>query len=308
VLDFSSPIEAGNRWFELDGHPIRNMAGEHNWANVSSMGKRMAPLGAGNITRMWAGIDVSKLNTDFGARWDTDKIMTVEPSVYQRTKSGTFDLSVVNPVYLQRLESRVRAALRAGKVAIVCLFDGSLISKSWEYHAYNPKNNHQNVGPGNVDSIHTTGDWNKFQLAYVRSVVNKLKKYNNVIYETGNEFQGRDRSVPFAKMLISKLKQWTDKPVGASHIPRMGYEWMLSTNADWISPSVEPTFRPPFRGPVVDDKDHYSPLRSDPVGFRNSYLAGKVPLLMNGFDGFVLKNSGSLRPDVDIITGIVNNT
>lgn len=302
MIDFNSPVEAGSKWFEINNKPLV-LGGDHTWNNVVSMGGQLAPLGSGNFERLWT-YEASKVNTDFGARWDTDKILDASPIPWARRKRK-FDLEEVNPAYLKRLESRVKRALRQGKVAAVNLFEGSLVSRSWEWHAFNPKNNRQKAGPDNHYEVHTKGPWNKYQLRYVRTVINRLEKYNNVIYEVGNEPQGRAASIEWSKMIIKKVNSWTKKPIGATHVPHTSYTWMLDSGADWISPVVSPYTRPSFRGPVVFDTDHSWPLRSNVTGLRAAINSGMIPWIMDSHNNYVLVGP-SQKADKDIITGLIS--
>jgi len=266
------------------------------------MGGQLAPLGSGNFERLWT-YEASKVNTNFGAPWDTDKILDAGPIPWSQ-KRNKFNLEEVNTDYLNRLESRVRAALKQGKVVAVNFFEGSLVSKSWEWHSFDPKNNIQKAGPKYSNLVHTKGPWNKYQLMYVKAVIQRLEKYNNVVYEVGNEPQGRTASIEWSKMIIDKVNSWTKKPIGASHISRIPYTWMLSSGADWISPSTSPYNRPNFRGPVVFDTDHSSPLRTNVSGLKAAINNDMIPWVMDSYNNYVLKGP-NLSADKDVITGLI---
>jgi hypothetical protein len=294
-------ITTEGQWFELNDRRLTGLAGSHTWNNVQTMGGTLAPLGLGNIVRLWAS-EADTLSTDYGARWDSDKILPVGPIPWPR-KNGRYDLATVQPSFLHRLTNRVREAARNGQVAIVNLFEGSLFSKSWKWHAFNPANNMQRIGPSSVDKVHTPGPWNQWQWHYAKTVVQALARESNVIWETGNELAGGSGSVVFSRRLISSINKWTDQPVGASHVPRVGWEWMKDSGADWFSPATSPSSRPPLPGPVVWDSDHATPGRSRPTLYAEARRHGMVPLLMDSWRNSVL-NFPSMEGDRDAITGL----
>lgn len=301
MIEFNSSVEAGPRWFHINNRPL-TLGGDHTWNNLVTMGGQLAPLGSGNFERFWT-YEASKVNTDFGARWDTNKILNVGPIPWAQ-KEGKFNLEEVNKNYLRRLERRVKEALNKGKVVAVNFFEGSLVSRSWEWHAFNPKNNIQKVGPSSVSLVHTKGDWNKYQLSYIKKVINTLEKYNNVIYEVGNEPQGRYASVDWSKMIIDNVNKWTAKPIGASHVSHTSYTWMLDSGADWISPAISPETRPNFKGPVVFDTDHNWPLRSNVLGLKTAIKNNMIPLIMDSYNNYVLVGYNQ-SGDKDVITGLI---
>jgi hypothetical protein len=295
----SEVVVKGN-WFEQDGDRLL-LGGSHTWNNVVSMGGVQAPLGIGNVERLWT-YEARAVNTDYGAPWDTDDIKRASPIPWRSSKKG-FDLSSVSEAYLTRLKQVVKRAARAGKIAIVNLFEGSLASRSWKYHAFNPSNNIQRIGPAAANLVHTRGPWNSYQFRYAKAVVRALREQDNVIFETGNEFQGRASSIPFARALINKVSGWTDKPIGASHIPSTHWGWMRSTGADWFAPQTPSSIRPDLPGPVIWDDDHHSPGRSVPQQLLDARRVGMIPILMDSYRNSVL-SFPSLRAERDAITGL----
>lgn len=298
-------ITTEGQWFELNDRRLTGLAGSHTWNNVQSMGGVLAPLGTGNIVRLWAS-EADTLNTNYGLRWDSDKIIPIGPIPWARNDKGKYDLSTIQPAFLHRLSQRVRAAARNGQIAIVNLFEGSLFSKSWQWHAFNPANNTQRIGPRSIEAVHTPGPWNKMQWRYAKTVVQALAREPNVIWETGNELQGRSKSVTFSNRLIERLNAWTNQPVGASHIHNVDWQWMKSSGADWFSPATSPSFRPPLPGPVVWDSDHATPGRSNAGLYAEALRSGMVPLLMDSWRNSVL-NFPSMDSDRDAITGLATS-
>jgi hypothetical protein len=307
-LDFSTPVQAGSRWFEIDGDPITKMAGSHNWANVVGIGGYTAPLGIGNFVRLWATVESSVVDArDTSVRWNTGKAMRVSPMPWSRRK-GKFDLTTHNPEYLDRVVSVVKRARRRGKVVAVVLFEGPLSLSGplgWQNHAFNPANNLQKAGPPSESLVHTNGKWFKYQRLHAKRLIQATERFNNVVYEIANEPQGRSASIPWTLKMEKYVDSITKRPVGVSHIPHVSGTWAINSDADWISIATSPSVRPAFRGPVVWDSDHNGPLRSQPVSFATAHKSGMIPILMDGLGGQVLKNASDMSRDRDVITGIV---
>ena len=217
----------------------------------------------------------------------------------------------MNPAYYNALERSVRVADKLGISVGVCLFEGAIVpyfpvgGASWRLHPFNGLKD----GPKEPWQVHTKGPWNKFQRAHVKEVTSRLEKYDNVIYEVGNELN-RESVKWFQGKVIEWVKSFTDKPVGASYAtgmkPSRGrtQDWLTNIDADWIAPSG-PDKLPGFKGPQILDTDHAWPLRSNVAGLRNAWDDGRSVWVMDGFNGTMLRNQESLQPDRNFIDSVV---
>lgn len=303
----STPIEIKRKRFFVGGKRVR-LAGSHTWNTVQSVGGEQIPIKRlkGNFTRLWV-IEPSVINVSSGKypSRSTGRLR-VNPTIYEKI-GKKFDLNKVNTAYLDRLEETIKEARDRGMVTAVMLFDGAFNrffgSDGWNFHPFNPKNNIQNVGPTIVQEIHTTNkEFFKFHKGFVRSVVERLEKYDNVIFEVGNEMDRK--SIPFQKEIVSLVKRITSKPVGVSYVTRTDDNWMLSSGADWITPNWRSNLT--FSGPTVLDSDHGWALRCDKASLSKAYNDKKDLLLMDGITGTILKNYENMRPCRAFIKNVAN--
>jgi hypothetical protein len=217
---------------------------------------------------------------------------------WKKDKSGR-----LNSGYYDALERTVKAADKQGITVSVCLFEGSIVpyfdtgGDSWRLHPFNGMKD----GPSESWQVHSEGPWNKYQRNHAKEVTSRLEKYDNVMYEVGNELN-RESIKWFQGKVIKWVKSFTDKPVGASYAQRMKpsagrtQDWLTKIDADWIAPSG-PAKLPGFKGPQILDTDHSWPLWSNVAGLQNAWEDGKSIWVMDGFNGTMLRNQESLQPD-----------
>lgn len=301
-MEFYEEIKVKKSDFIIDGNPYR-LAGNHTWNTVQPIGGEVISLNrlSGNFTRLWT-VETKGMvlqNSFYGT--NTPGLVKVDDVPWKKDGS-------LNQGYYNRLEKVVKKAQRKDIVTGVVLFDhafNAYFRGGWDNHPFSKLTD----GPNGVEYIHTKGPWNKYQRAHVKKVVKTLEPYNNVIYEVGNELHRY--SVPwFQKKVISWVKKWTNKPVGASYASRVKpsagrtQDWLTRVNADWIAPAgLEKVSG--FKGPQVLDTDHAWALTSNVAGLRRAWSEGRNLWVMDGLGGTVLKNRDNLQPDRDFITGIL---
>jgi len=304
-MDFLNEIAVKKSDFIIDGNPYR-LAGNHTWNTVQPMAGEVISLNklTGNFTRLWTvetrAVDLT--NMFYGS--NTKGLAKVGDVPWNSDGS-------LNQGYYDRLERVVKKAKRKDIVTGVVLFDhafNAYFRGGWENHPFNGLKD----GPNSAQQVHTKGPWNAFQRAHVKKVVETLEPYNNVIYEVGNELH-KDSINWFQKKVISWVKKWTDKPVGASYAVGVykDQSWLKRVGADWIAPSNSPRAGgvrkvPGFRGPQVLDTDHAWALASNVPGLRRAWSEGRNLWVMDGLGGTILKNRDNLQPDRDFITGLIS--
>ena len=191
------------------------------------------------------------------------------------------------------------------------MFEGSIVpyfgtgGDSWRLHPFNGMQD----GPTESWQVHSRGPWNQYQRAHVKEVTSRLEKYDNVIYEVGNELH-RESVKWFQGKVIEWVNKFTDKPVGASYAqgmkPSRGrtQDWLTGIDADWIAPSG-PVKLSGFKGPQILDTDHAWPLWSNVSGLQSAWDDGRSVWVMDGFKGTMLRNQESLQPDRNWINGVM---
>jgi len=277
------------------------LAGSHTWNTVQPFNNVTTPLRklVGNFTRLWT-IETRGMvlqNSTWGS--NTPGLVRVQDVPWKKDGS-------LNKRYYNRLENVVRKAARRDVVTGVVLFDhafNAYFPRGWEFHPLN------GLGPKDATEIHTKGRWNKYQRAHVKEVVKRLEDYDNVIYEVGNELHRN--SVPwFQRTVVKWVKKWTDKPVGVSYAsgikPSRGrnQDWITGTGADWAAPQGGQRVTG-FKGHYVFDTDHASALRTNVSGLRSAWKRGDSLWLMDGLDGHILRNQGSLAADRNFISASI---
>lgn len=199
--------------------PAILLAGFHTWANVQDMGFVYPPpafpwtqyldlLASHNHTfaRLWTWEQARGLDFWSGCKvgWDF-WCGSQQTQLWERPGPGVaadglprFDVSKVNPAWLNRLRTRVRDASARGIYVSVMLFDGWSVggyhhfsTGSWPGHPLHPGNNVNAAalsGLQNVTQAHAIGSpAQPFLDAYVRAVVVALNAEDNVVFEVCNE-------------------------------------------------------------------------------------------------------------------------
>ena len=293
--------------FYIDGKK-EQLAGNHTWNTVQAINGELIGMNkiTGNFTRLWT---IETGGANFAASpWGSNTPGVVKIKNLPWKDDGTGDL---NPAYYNALERSVRAADKLGITVGVCLFEGAIVpyfpkgGDSWRLHPFNGIKD----GPNESWQVHSKGPWNKYQRAHVKEVTSRLEKYDNVIYEVGNELN-RISTKWFQGKVIEWVKGYTDKPVGASYATGMkpskgrSQDWLTKIDADWIAPSG-PDKLPGFKGPQILDTDHAWPLWSNVAGLRDAWDDGRSVWVMDGFNGTMLRNQNNLQPDLNWIDSVV---
>lgn len=285
--------------FTVNGERVQ-LAGNHTWNTVQPFNGKVTDLSrlVGNFTRLWT-VETRRM-VPSASSWGSNTKGDMNVGLVPWKADGT-----LNKRYYRQLEAVVATANEKDIITGVVLFDNAFTAyfpKGWDNHPFN------GLGPRSSEYIHTRGPWNAFQRAHVKRVVKTLADYDNVIYEVGNELH-RNSVTWFQGAVIRWVKQWSDKPVGASYASGMKVsrgrtqDWITGVNADWIAPQgVAPL--PGFFGPQVLDTDHSSALRSSVSSLRNAWNSGRSLWLMDGLDGHILRNQNSLQPDRNFIGGL----
>jgi hypothetical protein len=302
-------ITTNQKDFIINNKPVR-LAGNHTWNTVQAFNNNTASLKqiVGNFTRLWA-IEPQKVDTTFAPQWrvENGSVFNISPTLFKRN-NGKYDLTRVNKNYLVRLEKVVKRAEKRDIVTGVVLFDGAwnrfFGPTSWNTHPFNPKNNIQQIGPSNVQLVHSKGEWNVYQKNYVREVIKTLEPYKNVIFEIGNEL---DRSsIKWQKQKVKFIDKLTEKPVGVSYVTRTPNTWMETSRADFFVPSSDSKGGSiNVRGPIIFDTDHGWPLRSNVSGLSYYWNQGRNLWLMDGMNEGILRNIDDLQPDRNFINGVL---
>lgn len=280
----------------------KNLAGSHTWNTVVPFNGKTTGLDelTGNSTRLWT---IETWGANFAnSIWGSNTPGVIRTSDTPWKKDGR-----LNSRFYDRMETVVKRAERRDIVTGVVLFEGSIqriFDGAWENHPFN------GLGPDCHEEIHAKGKWNEYQRAHVKELVTRLEPYGNVIYEVGNELASE--SVPwFQKKVIKWVRKFTDKPVGVSFASGVyKQQWMTRVDADFIVPGNSAKAGgvrkvPGFRGPQILDTDHAWPLRSNVAGLQTAREQGRPLWLMDGLNGFILRNQGSLAPDRAYINSLV---
>jgi hypothetical protein len=284
------------------------LAGSHHWDSVVVNGER--PQGfdfAAYLDRIVA------LGHNFVRLWTQEAwLYDLDPGIYERTGPGAaldgeprYDLERVNPVYLDRLAARVRAAGARGCFASVMLFQGWSLHDNgagnpWFRHPFHRANNRNGIDgdparAGHGRLVHTleipsiTG----LQERYVSAVVQAVGAYPNVLFEVSNESPGE--SFAWQCHLVGFLREslaergW-ERPLGITCLfPRGRNRDLFRAPADWVSPGPRGGYReapPPARGDqvVVLDTDHLWGIGGDAAWVWRAFLAGYHPIYMDPLD------------------------
>lgn len=284
---------------QQNGKPIK-LAGNHTWNTVQPFDGRTTSLDrlTGNFTRLWT---VETAGMVPGASiWGSNSKGLVRVGLTPWKQDGS-----LRGRYYDRLEQVVRKAERRDMIVGVCLFDHAFTAyfpQGWERHPLN------GLGPASAQDVHTRGPWNRYQRAHVKRVAKTLAPYGNVLAEVGNELH-RSSVGWFQPKVVSWWRRFSDAPVGVSYAgglrPSTGstQDWITRTGADWAAPSGGARV-PGFKGAYVFDTDHASALRPNVAGLRDAWRRGDALWLMDGLDGNILRNQGSLAPDRAYLAGL----
>lgn len=331
-------LEANPRYFTDGRGKAIYLTGAHTWNNLVDMGRNDPPEKFDfdaylnfleryhhNFIRLWAWDSVT---------WDTranralgkDYVHIVAPLPWARTGPGQaldgkpkFDLTKFDPVYFERLLSRVSAAGRRGIYVSVMLFEGwglmhgnqgraAPAGWAWRSHPFHPSNNINGIDAskgtdgvsGHPHSL-TNQAVNAIQAAYIRKVVDTVNDLDNLLYEVINEGGQKDWDWWIVNLVHdyerTKPKQ---HPVGITGHGAERVDSMLASPADWISPGRNDGYgedSPAWNAKKVSlyDTDHIWGVGGNAAWVWKSFLRGHNPLFMDPYDGSVLGTPGDAR-------------
>jgi hypothetical protein len=244
------------------------LTGSHTWANLIDRGTSDPPP----VFDFEGYLDfLQKHNHNFIRLWGRqlswyqkygDEVLYAGPLPWQRTGprkaldgEPKFDLSQFEPMYFERLRSRVKAAQDGGIYVSVMVFGGHAeTTANWTGSPFHRDNNingidgdtNQDGSGSEIETLNAVADRiASIQKAYVKKVIDTLNDLDNVLFEISNE--GGSTSKDWQYDLIrfihayerSKPKQ---HPVGmtAGFWPVAETKAVLrSSPADWVSYQFE---------------------------------------------------------------------
>lgn len=266
-----------------------------------------------NLIRMW----VVEHTRSTAGRPDA----LAHPMPFRRTGPGAaldgapkFDLTEFDPVFFDRLRSRVIAARDRGIYVIVMLFQGWSINvddagkNPWFGHYFNADNNSNGIdgdadrdGLGREIHINPGAEVRRIQQAFVRKVIDTVNDLDNVLYEISNESPAGSRNWQYE--LIRFLKAYeAGKPrqhaVIMSKDLGQSVAHLLASPADAICPGRGTDYLtdPPAADGtkvVIADSDHIEPRTKDRRFVWKNFLRGNNPIVLDWDLAPVLKTGGS---------------
>ena len=309
------------RYFSDPHGTIVYLTGSHTWANIQDFTKNgtafkfdysahLADLKRynHNVTRIWT--------------WEssrTDSHTDIGPLAYARTGTGTaldgqpqFDLEQFNPVYFDRLRTRIAEAQEQGLYVMVMLFQGFSLGKKgiapWSGHPYNAANNINGIdgdgdGDGTGHAVHTLAlpQITELQHAYVRKMIDSLNEFDNVIWEISNE--SYSNATQWQYHLIDFIHAYeADKP--KQHPVTMGVQRHPKDNALLFRSPAEAVapgdggyaHDPPGADGskvVIADTDHLWGIGGSQEWVWISFVRGIQPIFMDPHDSSFLGNGFS---------------
>lgn len=314
------------------------LTGSHTWNNLVDMGRSDPPEPFDwaaylrfledhhhNFVRMWAW-DSTWWDSRANEKLGKDFVHNVAPLPWMRTGPGNavdgkprFDLTKFNPVYFDRLRSRVASAGERGIYVSVMLFEGWGLFHgnrrrgtddgwAWRSHPFNPANNINDVKVEGADAlsgrVHTLRNPEvvKWQDAYIRKVIDTVNDLDNVLYEVINE--GGEKEWNWRVInTVHEYEQTKPKqhPVGNTGHGAERLPTMLPSPADWLSPGRADGFAeiPPAwneKKPSLLDTDHIWGVGGNPGWVWKGFLRGHNPLFMDPYDGSVLGKGEGWNP------------
>ena len=254
-----------------------------------------------NFMRMWV-VETTRLT-------DVRSALTT-PMPYKRVGPGSaldgepkFDLRRFDPLYFDRLRSRVVAARDRGIYVMVMLFQGfSIESKGspkrnpWAGHPYHSDNNVNVIngdanGNGEGEEVHTLKipAITRLQEAYVRKVVDTLNDLDNVLYEIANE--SHNQSTAWQYHMIGYIRDYEkSKPkrhpiVMTVQHPNGDNSALFKSPAVAISPNKAGGYgnNPPAGDGtkiIINDTDHVATKSASHQWVWKSFLRGLNPILL----------------------------
>lgn len=313
------------------------LTGSHTWNNLVDMGRDDPPRPfdfeayleflqrhGHNFVRLWAW-DSTVWDTRANGDKGVDYVHRVSPLPWARTGPGValdgkpkFDLARFDSEYFHRLRARVDAAGRRGIYVSVMLFEGWGLMHAnrrrdvpagwaWRAHPFHSENNINGLASVASDDssaqVHRLGNEavNRFQVAYIRKVVDVVNDFDNVLYEVINE--GGEQAWDWWVVQVIRDHQRgkpRQHPVGITGHGAEGLASMLASPADWISPGRKDGYAqdPPAWShgkPSLLDTDHIWGVGGTADWVWKTFLRGHNPIFMDPYDGSVLRAGADRR-------------
>ena len=328
-------IHPGNpRYFADPSGRVVYLTGSHTWAALQERGIEGETQDFNYIKYLDF---LKEYNHNFLRMWlwehatwmqfrEREVLIRYTPTLYMRTGPGTaldgkpkFDLKKFNPIFFERLRSRVSLARERGLYVGVMLFQGFSVEQKgqkgvdrkmgnpWDGHPFNKSNNINQIDgdidhDGEGEEIHTLANPAVVQLqeSYVRKMVDTLNDLDNIIWEISNESHGDSTEWQYHMIQFIKKYEQT-KP--QQHPTWMSFqasdhsegtnENLFKSPAEAISPGKEGGYvdEPPASGGekvVIVDTDHLDPWLKqikDEWAWK-SFLRGLNPIVMDEYIDF----------------------
>lgn len=334
-------VDATNpRYFSVSG-AIKVLAGFHTWTTLVDHGTSYPPTAFDYTAYLDAvvakGANFVKLWAMESLRDWCDAPLRFYPNIYQRTGPGNaadgllkVDLTLFNPVYMERLRERAIEAGNRGMYVCVQLFQGWQITQKGytegapgTYHPFNAANNVNSID-GDIDNDGQVGEtrditWTAvfdLQKAYVRAVIDAVNDLDHVIYEISNEEDEVDNAsgqtkVAWQHALIDYIHTYEagkakQHPVGMTvQYPAGSDTDLFSSNAEWISPkdgSVVTSVTASNGDKVILwDTDHAVGLTQEHEWTWLAFTRGCSPLYMDEWDGALYSTDTRANADCERI-------
>jgi hypothetical protein len=314
-------LKSNPRYFTDGSGRAIYLTGSHTWSSLQDIdhggdAPSLAAIGGysgyldqlvrhhHNFIRMWI----------LEHAWSSALGMRVAPHPWARTGPGQardgrprFNLDELDRSYFRRLRERVVAAGDRGIYVSIMLFDDwSTENKdAWEGHPFHRDNNVNRIdgdpdGDGLGLEFHTLRDEAilRYQVTYIRKVIDTVNDLDNILYEIANETGvSRDWQYHFIKLIKShqagKRKQ---HPIGMTvgwPVLEVGNAALFAGGADWISPNADGGYKddPPNNGGrkvILSDTDHLWGVGGDSAWVWKSFLRGLNPIYMDPFTDLAL--------------------
>ncbi len=298
------------------------LTGSHTWLNLQDAGKGNPPAEFDysayldflvahqhNFFRLWTWEESRwTLETAENHYW----FNPMTPFV--RTGPGVaddglpkFDLDQFDQAYFDRLRERIIEARQRSIYVSVMLFNGWSVVKSkgnfslnnpWRGHPFKATNNINGIdgdlnGNNSGEEIHELRNAavTAIQEAYVKKVIDTVNEMDNVLYEISNE--SNSGSMDWQNHMVSVIKDY-EAGLPEQHPVGITVEWpngdnnaLFASSADWISPNggVDSPEVADGSKVILDDTDHLCGICGNRQWVWKSFLRGRNPVFMDGYDG-----------------------
>ncbi len=321
------------RYFaDASGRPVY-LSGSHTWAVVQDGGPDSPPVPMDwpsflaslvdyghTFTRLWTWE-----HPRWASWWKGDYHFAPVPWARvgpEQARDGgpRFDLERTDDQWRARLRDRVSTALDAGIYVSVMLFQGwsagpkpdpwTDCDNPWFSHPFHRDNNINGIDGSPTDEqgydrVHTLADPRvvALQERHVRTVIDAVNEFPNVLYEIGNEHDGSAENTRWQYHMIDLVHEYERTEKEFQHPVYMSAQWpdgrnqdLLACPADAIVPFAwrEPAderweYEPPSEnvGKVVFlDTDHLWGVGGNVDWVWRSFMRGYQPLYMDpwGYD------------------------